>query len=336
MKLSERTLRISGASLIALLMIGGAYFLSGPSFLSSRIAGAESTEALLAAYATKDTDADGLPDWQETLYGTDPSQQDTDKDGVSDGEAVRQGLVKPNALAAQLPQDPEGEEVAEQLPGIDPAPGSITERFARSFFEQFAAASNGLPMDDATRQQLISNLLTDITGTVSHELESKYSTVSVRTSSSVSVLEYAGAVEAVILANDVPEGANDPLVLMQQLIEDGDESARTKLEALAGSYRSIAIGLSEVRVPPSLAEDHALLVRSFDSLFRATRMVASFDKDPLGTLGALALYQPSADGMVQAFRSMSVVILRQGEPTEGAPGAIIVNVVRSAEQQVGI
>lgn len=336
MKVSERTLRISGASLIALLMIGGAYALSGPSLLSSRIAGAESTEALLAAYASKDTDTDSLPDWQETLYGTDPARQDTDGDGVSDAEAVRQGLVKPSALASQLPEDPTGEDFVEQLPGTDPAPGSITERFSRSFFDQYVAASNGLPMDDVTRQQLTKKLFDQISQTVSQELESKYSSISVRTGATVSVVDYAAAVESVIISNDVQEGGNDPLVLMQRLIEEGDESARAKLEVLAASYRSIAIGLSEVRVPAQLAEDHARLVRSFDSLYRATRMVSKYEQDPLGTLGALRLYQPSAEGVVVSFRSISSVILAQGEPAPGTAGAIIVSFARTAEAQPGI
>ena len=38
-----------------------------------------------------DTDHDGLPDWEEAVYGTDPNNPDTDGDGVSDGEEVRTG-----------------------------------------------------------------------------------------------------------------------------------------------------------------------------------------------------------------------------------------------------
>jgi hypothetical protein len=38
-----------------------------------------------------DTDGDGLPDWQEKLWGTDPNNPDTDGDGTSDGDEVAQG-----------------------------------------------------------------------------------------------------------------------------------------------------------------------------------------------------------------------------------------------------
>jgi hypothetical protein len=36
----------------------------------------------------KDTDNDGLKDWQEDLFGTDPTNPDTDKDGFLDGEEI--------------------------------------------------------------------------------------------------------------------------------------------------------------------------------------------------------------------------------------------------------
>jgi hypothetical protein len=37
----------------------------------------------------KDTDKDGLTDWEEvTKYGTDPLKKDTDGDGRSDGDEI--------------------------------------------------------------------------------------------------------------------------------------------------------------------------------------------------------------------------------------------------------
>ena len=36
----------------------------------------------------KDTDGDGVPDWQENLFGFDPTQQDTDNDGIRDALPV--------------------------------------------------------------------------------------------------------------------------------------------------------------------------------------------------------------------------------------------------------
>ena len=45
-----------------------------------------------------DSDGDGLKDWEEQIYGTDPHNSDTDGDGTKDGDEITQGRdpLKPN------------------------------------------------------------------------------------------------------------------------------------------------------------------------------------------------------------------------------------------------
>ncbi len=55
-----------------------------------------------------DTDHDGLADWREFLYGTDPTNPDTNGDGIWDGVAVAAGLdplAPPPALPPPDPND---------------------------------------------------------------------------------------------------------------------------------------------------------------------------------------------------------------------------------------
>ena len=85
---------MGGSVAIFLLLIVTAYGMSGPLPFHTSTAGAESTHDLLVSYASKDTDNDGLPDWQESLYGTDPNNAHSVNATVTDGEAVTQGLVK--------------------------------------------------------------------------------------------------------------------------------------------------------------------------------------------------------------------------------------------------
>lgn len=46
--------------------------------------------AEVAAVYEKDSDGDGLADWEELFWGTDPDNPDTDGDGIPDNEAVKQ------------------------------------------------------------------------------------------------------------------------------------------------------------------------------------------------------------------------------------------------------
>ena len=329
MPISPRNLRIGGATLIAVLMVAGGYALPGFRFPQTKAVNAELTDELLASYVSKDTDGDGLPDWQEVLYGTDPNNPDTDGDGITDGEAVRRGLLTPTALYSQLPEDPIG---VDEIPGENPSPDSITEQFSRAFFEEYMRASGGQVMTPEAQEVLVQRLLADFTARAGRTLNSSYTSVSMRRNTTLSINEYAGSVEAILRARDVPAGYGEPLLLMQAILEQGDESARKKLEVLAKSYADISSDLLALQVPPAVIDQHVALVRSFDTLARATRLVVNYEKDPLAVLGSLTVYQPTSQAIMRAFKEIASAVLMGGEPAPGTPGALIVNIARTAEQ----
>lgn len=326
MPISPRQRRIGSSILIAVLMVAGAYVLPGVNLPETKEVNAELTDDLLASYVSKDTDQDGLPDWQESLYGTSKDDPDTDGDGVSDGEAVRRGMLTPNALSSQLPTATDTIQ-EDDFPNDPAAPGSITDQFARAFFEAYIKTSNGQPMSEEAQEALIARLVTDFSARAARVLTSSYTSVSIRRSAG-SVSDYAFAVERTLKQNEVTEGAGNPVLLMQALIEKNDESARPKLKALAAAYRSIADELLVTPAPAELTDEHLVLVRSFDSLAKATLMVSEYEKDPLGVLGALAVYPAASKELVTGLEGVATAILNGGEPGEGAPGAYIVNFAR--------
>src|SRR3990167_5251431 len=89
--------RVITAILFSAVLIVGAFVLARGIESPSSAQASEET-ALLHAIATKDSDSDGLPDWEEALYGTDPHNQDSFHLGMSDGEAVAKGLIVPKAI----------------------------------------------------------------------------------------------------------------------------------------------------------------------------------------------------------------------------------------------
>ena len=54
-----------------------------------------------------DSDNDALPDWQETLYGTDKNKSDTDNDGTNDSQEIKDGRdpLKANTSKTSTPND---------------------------------------------------------------------------------------------------------------------------------------------------------------------------------------------------------------------------------------
>jgi hypothetical protein len=90
---------------------------------------------------TKDTDGDGLKDWEEELWGTNAADPDTDKDGTKDEEEIRLGR---NPLVAG-PNDPLDKSVLEEKTtvGKDDGPETETDRVARGFLKTYLEVKQG-------------------------------------------------------------------------------------------------------------------------------------------------------------------------------------------------
>ncbi|HEV7121448.1 MAG TPA: thrombospondin type 3 repeat-containing protein [Candidatus Paceibacterota bacterium] len=339
MALSARTTRIIASSALSVVLIAGAYVISGPvPFLSSKFANAQSTDELLKAYAAKDSDSDGLPDWQEVLYGTDPSNPHSVSPTLTDSEAVAQGLVTPHTSSIQAVTNASTSTGATSadIPGPNPAPGSLTDQFGQEFFQDYINASNGGQQLTADQQQaLITQLMTSYSQKASTILISRYTSISVRTSPSTSELVYAASIEQVFRSDDVPAGNSaEPIPLVQAFLENNDTSAQKKLVILGNSYANITKDLLQVPVPPELAAQHLALIQSFDTLAHATAAVNNYANDPLAVLGSLSLYVPTSRTIMATFQSMAQeIIANNGEPAAGTPGALIVQVARSAQSQ---
>ncbi len=316
MAYSIRTTSIALSLLVAVGLIAGAFVVSNPPASVS----AEDTEEILKAYAAKDTDKDGLPDWQESLYKTDPNNPESVQKGMKDGEAVEAGLVKPqfeSENAAQEPSDP-------KVPGEAPTAGSLTEQFSRVLLESVVSQSGGKPLREADQQALVTFLLKDLSEKIADVLKSKYTITSISQSPTVDVLTYIGSVEKTFLAYQVPADSTDFLSLAQAFVEQGEDSAEPKLLALARMYHNLAEANIRLTAPTSLAAAHLEMIRSFDTLSKVILATARYKEDPLPVMGALALYRSTATEMFNAMTVLSSAIRANGAGTGTDVGSMIV------------
>ncbi len=330
----SRKTGIVGALVIAGVLVVGAYIISGPGLsFFTQTANAESTQALLKTYAQRDTDGDGLPDWEEALYGLDPNNPHSFSPTMTDGEAVARGLVKPKfSTAATATASTSVQSVLDSIPGQVPAENTLTAQFSQDFMQSYIDASQGQQLSAADEQTLLTNLMADFTQRAQAAVQSTYTLVDVRTSTSVSPGDYIGNVEAILTKYDVSEGNGDPVTLMQAYMENGDMSAKGKLQTLGDSYASIAKALSLVSAPPALTNDHLQLMQSFDTLGKATHLVVNYQQDPVATMGALSVYQPAGQTMSKALKDIVATVVSVGEPSAGQPGALLIQKIREPNQ----
>ncbi|HRH24589.1 MAG TPA: thrombospondin type 3 repeat-containing protein, partial [Candidatus Paceibacterota bacterium] len=189
MALSSKTVRIGAALLVSALFVFAGFYFSSPFQLT--IAGATSTDELLKEYAKKDTDGDNLPDWQESLYGTDPSNPHSVEAGLTDSEAVAAGKVALR-FKSETPTAPEPLTDDDfEVPA--PTPGSATDEFAKSFFETYVTTGKGGTGDNSA---LVASLVSEAKTRVAAQVSTSYQIASVHSVPGTSVSSYAAAIEA--------------------------------------------------------------------------------------------------------------------------------------------
>lgn len=325
MQISRESVRILAAVVIAAGMIGVSFWLSSS---KPKLASALSTDELLRAYVEQDTDQDGLPDWQEEVYGTDPANPSSVEPGMTDLDALKEGYVKPAYESEPL----KSEEVAPPyVPGENPSSGSLTERFSTQFAQAYFAAGGGTNVSDAEQQQIINDLLAVFVREAAEDVASSYTRISLRIDSETSLDEYASKLATVLVMNDLPPQDADPVALTQAIMNN-DADAVKKLAKLGVTYSNIRSALLSMPVSSEAADAHLALTRGFDTFARTTDVITKYSEDPLAALGALSAFEPTSKSMLGAFGTIATLILREGEPEPGTAAAMLVNIARSSEQ----
>lgn len=279
-------------------MMGAAYALSGPiPFLNT--VSADSTEELLKEYAAKDTDADGLADWQEALYGTDPNNPSSFQAGITDGQARDQGLLTPKSVATAATSTPVG-----PIPGSVVAPTTLTDRFARELFIQhFSSRGDNPPTEE--------EVLLFVQGAVA-ELEASGDSSDAFLVSDVILAEGTGPTALLayiasadsVLAQHATNGTKDDIEYFTEAVQKTDAASIQRVRDISTAYRAIAEGLMRIAVPREAISAHLATANALMRMSEATSDLAAIKNDPLRALLGMGLYQRAEVATVAAFVSL--------------------------------
>lgn len=296
---SIRTIGIIVACVIASILIGTAFLISGPlpSFFGT--ANAESTHDLLVQYAAKDSDHDGLPDWEEALYGTDPNNPHSISPTLTDGEAVAQGLVKPAvATATSSPA------AANSIPGASVATTTVTDEFARELFSQYLLqlGPNAQPTPDDVAtfvEQGLANLSTN------QQVPDAYNAGQVRVvgSGSDALISYAAAEESAFSKNTIKADRSE-IDYFADAVNKNDASALVEVKRIGAAYTALGSAYLAVPVPQEAAVPHLAIANALARLGGDITDMSMLGSDPLRSYLGLAKYENDASNLQKALVSL--------------------------------
>ncbi len=277
----------------ALVIIGGGLFLSHPEFFTwhhdVKIAQQTSTTTLAANEdpLNHDSDNDGLPDWEERLYGTDPQNPDSDGDGTTDGEEVRLGRNPAKANTAGPGQPPN-----DMLPYIqDPhfaTSSTDVLGIKKEFFAKFLT-TEGRKIKETTFQDLVKKI--DV-----KKFAPKNQLIDLNISSDNSpetIHTYGNAFGELIVKYTKRNYRTE-----QEVLKDAMQSSSTEklkdLQLPALGYKNFAEDLKALPTPSSLAKSHLTIVNGYMGMYQALLSLEQMYIDPMeGAAG----YQAYAKGI---------------------------------------
>ena len=220
-----------------------------------------------------DTDGDGLRDWEEVLWNTDPQKSDSDGDGTPDGEEVR--AERDPTISG--PSDG----VAEATTEASDDPQTATEEFAKSAFAQYLISTSGSPEDPNAGDKIIGGVVD--AGKIFFYKKSDIRTTAGNSTSDIEIYGYA---IANILNKYSYYTKQDEPTLLQKLLESRNkEDAETLVEA-ASTYRLISSSLLAISAPPKVADFHLYLTNLYYGMYQSVNQMSKSLEDPIvGMMG---------------------------------------------------
>ncbi len=322
--------RIPAAAVFSVVIIFGAYMLAR-SVESPNAAKASMESALLQAIATKDSDGDGLTDWEEALYGTSPNLTDTFKLGMTDGSAVAKGLIVPKAIAdislatssvVSMPVDG-------SLPP-PPSEGTLTDAFAKSFFTLYLKAkesNGGADLSEIEMKDISDEALRSLSSAVITAPDFKSAKdLKILGSGADALKEFAVNAEAVLLKN-TSTALKSELLYLIDAVENNDTEALAHIASISKAYRDSAAGLAALSVPVELAESHLALINAMMHVSGIASDFARVNDDTLAAMLALQQYVPASRTLGKAFADIEKVYDDAGITFHaGTSGSLFVNI----------
>jgi hypothetical protein len=263
---------------IAGVFILGAYLFSNPTIFAPSAANAESTQALLAAYAQK-KDPNGLPLWEDQLLATASSTAWT-------------------ATSTTLDTTP--------APAPTAATGSLTDQFAQTLFSQYMSQEGGANPSNQDIDTFAQNAIQQLVQT--HSEQSAFSETDLRLGGSgpEALKTYAAATENVVAANTVPTD-EDEIEYFSDAVEKNQVDGLKEVAAIGNSYSTTATALMGIQVPSEAQAAHLEIANAMARLGTDITDMSTLETDPLRAYLGLSAYQTDATSLTQAFADMSKV-----------------------------
>jgi hypothetical protein len=249
----------------------------------------------------KDTDTDGILDWEESLWGTDPTLKETTP-GTPDATAIEK-------IKAQ--NKDESETANSQNPDDKTPELTQTEKFARELFATTSALNQNGGIDSSTAEQIGAALADKIQNAVQRKIFSLADIKTTTDNSGESIRRYSTALNEIYTKYS---DTKDVLSILQEVMTDPnnpDAEALEQLNPIILQAGEVIEKLQKITVPQTLSFLHLDLLNSSELVLENVTDLKFFITDPLVAIAAVSQFSSSANALETAASALISEIKRQ-------------------------
>ncbi len=275
-------------------------FSSKDSFFSSKKDTKLSTAQLTVnGLIERDSDADGITDWEESLWGTDPKNKVTF--GVADEIYVknkREELKKSEGIDQNTNGGAETE----------------TEKFARQFFASYAAMKTSGEISDATINDFSSALAEKVSDPVIIDQYTERDIKLTETDEKTDKENYYITVGNLFEIYK-GKGIGDELVVAGNMAgaeKAEDPKGESALLEIASAYKELAQKLILIPVPESLVIYHLKIINSSNNTSIAVLNMSKMLADPIVGMSGTSQYEKYSKDLINSVNDLETFLSNNG------------------------
>lgn len=257
----------------------------------------------LESLVNKDTDDDGILDWEEGLWGTDPTKKETTA-GVPDSTAINK--LKSEQSSSTGTTNEQGEPLLNE--GQNNATLTQTDKFSRELFATVASLSQNGVMDQATIDQLSSSLADQIQNSAPRKVFLISEIKTINNDRFQTFLSYYDALNDIDKKYKIDYTALD--VLGQFVIDENnvDVSALIKLDLIIANTNKTIGAMVKMSVPTSISTLHLNAVNALQRLSENLSDIRLYDTDVVVAINGISQYMENAEKLDSAVNNLANAI----------------------------
>jgi len=232
----------------------------------------------------KDTDGDGLYDWEELILKTDPKNPDTNNNGILDGKEYKNKKKYPELTYEDV----------DMLFGLKrlskTGGGNITEALTQEAGLRYGLlAQDGAIDKDKLRENIVNGLAKDLPPTEERDIFTEKNITISQNTDTVATNTYTASV-LLVFEKYASIYEYDPLALLKEWFETQDEEILKTLTSLATTYKNLSDEIGALKVPAHLVSVHLDLANGLNKTASALSNMATTPTDPIRGLRGGAEY----------------------------------------------